>query len=56
MPDIPVIEMVVVEGRPLFQVSGLGIVIQHQQLAQAHLQWHCQAVARGWTGPAPVVG
>ena len=55
MTDIPIVEMVVVDGQPRFQVSGLGIVSQHQQLAQAHLMWHCQAIARGWKGPPPLV-
>jgi hypothetical protein len=47
--------MVIVDGVPVWEVSGHGVVVRHQQQAQAQLQWHCQAVARGYDGPPPVV-
>jgi hypothetical protein len=53
--DAPTIQVVVVDGRPVFEVSGLGLVSRHQQLQQAQLRWHCLAVAAGYDGPAPVL-
>jgi hypothetical protein len=55
MPNAPTIRVVVVDGLPLFEVLGLGIVSRHQQLEQAQLRWHCLAVAEGYDGPAPVL-
>jgi hypothetical protein len=56
MVDAPTIQVVIVDGRPLFEVSGQGITSRHQQLHQAQLRWHCLAVAAGYDGPAPVLG
>lgn len=53
--DAPTIQVVIVDGRPLFEVSGMGLTSQHQQLEQAQLRWHCLAVAAGYQGPAPVL-
>lgn len=53
--DAPTIQVVIVDGRPVFEVTGLGLVSQHQQLEQAQLRWHCLATAAGWEGPAPVL-
>lgn len=52
---MPTCQMVVVDGVPVWEVSGFGVVVRHMQLCQAQLLWHCQAVARGYEGPAPVV-
>lgn len=55
MKNVHPIELVVIEGVPYWDVRGMGLVVRHQQQAQAHLQWYCQATARGWSDPAPVV-
>jgi hypothetical protein len=47
--------MVIVEGVPVWQASGYGVVVSHPQRSQAQLMWHCQAVARGYDGPAPQI-
>jgi hypothetical protein len=52
---MPTTQLVLISGAFLWEVSGLGITVTHQQRAQAQLLWHCQAVAKGYTGPAPVV-
>lgn len=54
--DAPTIQVVIVDGRPVFEVAGLGLVSRHQQLEQAQLRWHCLATAAGYDGPAPVLG
>jgi hypothetical protein len=52
----PIIEMVIdATGVPIWEVSGHDITTQHRQPEQAMLIWHCQAVARGYDGPAPVI-
>lgn len=56
MANAPTIQVVIVDGRPLFEVAGMGLVSRHQQLEQAQLRWHCLAVAAGYDGPAPVLG
>jgi hypothetical protein len=52
---MPTCQMVVADGVPVWEISGFGVMARHQQLAQAQLLWHCQAVARGYQGPAPVI-
>jgi hypothetical protein len=52
---MPTAEVVVVDGVPVWEVRGHGVVARHQQHDQARLLWHCQAVARGYQGPAPVI-
>jgi hypothetical protein len=46
---------VFISGNWVWEVSGLGITVRHQQQGQAQLLWHCQAVAKGYNGPAPVI-
>lgn len=55
MVNAPTIQVVVVDGRPVFEVAGQGLVSRHQQLEQAQLRWHCLATAAGYEGPAPVL-
>ena len=52
---MPTCQMVIVDGVPVWQASGYGVTVRHQQRAQAQLLWHCQAVAKGYDGPPPVV-
>jgi hypothetical protein len=52
----PIIQMVVTNtGTPVWEVSGHGITTRHRQAHQALLIWHCQAVAVGYEGPAPIL-
>ena len=53
--QLPTTQLVILDGVPVWEVSGLGITVTHQQRAQAELLWHTRAVAKGYQGPAPVV-
>jgi hypothetical protein len=55
MVEVPTIEVVVVDGVALFEVSGCQVVSRHQQLAQAQIAWFILASAAGWRVPAPVI-
>lgn len=50
---MPTTRLVILDGVPVWEVSGLGITVTHQQRAQAQLLWHTRAVAKGYAGPAP---
>jgi hypothetical protein len=52
---LPTVSVVVVDGQPVHEVSGWGVVSRHQQLAQAQIAWFILASAAGWRGPAPVI-
>ena len=52
---MPTASLVLISGAWVWEVSGLGITVTHQQRFQAELMWHTRAVAKGYQGPAPVV-
>lgn len=52
---MPIIEVVIRDGVPVFRVEGLGMVSEHQQLWQARIRWECMAVATGYQEQEPVV-
>lgn len=53
---MPTLQLIIDEnGQPVWECSGFGIVVRHQQQAQAQLHWHCQAVARGYEGDPPLL-
>jgi hypothetical protein len=52
---MPTTQLLLIYGAWVWEVSGIGITVTHQQRAQAQLLWHTRAVAKGYRGPAPVV-
>jgi hypothetical protein len=50
---MPTAQLVLISGVWVWEVSGLGITITHQQRAQAQLLWYTRAVAKGYQGEPP---
>ena len=53
--QLPTTQLVIFDGVSVWQVSGFGVTVRHAPRFQAELLWHTKAVAKGYTGPAPVV-
>lgn len=52
MPD-PTIRQIDTDDGPMWEVSGLGMVITHRQKWQAELIWVCMCTAKGLNPQPP---